>query len=200
MILLALLKSYFTRNEEDLRLMKSIKQKDQFAFSALYEQYSPVVYTMLLRMLKSTAETEDVMQEVFLQIWNKARSFAEEKGSVYTWVMTIARRKAIDRIRTRAGGIPLNTDSVEAATVPDAAYTSNPLTSAISAEYEQFMRNGLAVLGGDERTVIELSYYEGFTQSQIAQQLDMPLGTVKTRMRQGMMTLREYLKTRIEKL
>ncbi len=197
--LLALIQAQIARNEEDLRLMKRIVGRDQQAFAGLYDRYAPVIYTMVLRMVKSTAEAEDLVQDIFVQIWNKAHLFAESKGSVYTWVMTLARRKAIDRVRSQDYGNRGESvdDEEKPVDIPDTAYEANPLIATVSREYEELMRNSLAAISPEQRTVIELSYYDGYTQAQIAERLQLPLGTVKTRMRQGLITLRDLLKGRI---
>jgi RNA polymerase sigma-70 factor (ECF subfamily) len=197
--LLALIEGHSARNEEDRGLMTRIVKRDTDALSELYERYAGLVYTLVLRMVKAADEAEDLVQEVFIQIWNKAATFAEAKGSVYTWVVTIARREAIDRLRSSQNmskGQNQDDDSV-LFQLPDAAYTSNPLLAAISSEYEGLMRDGLTLLTEDQRTIIEMSYYEGYTQRQIAERLHIPLGTVKTRMRQGLINLRDHLKERM---
>ncbi len=197
--LLAMIAQSPVRNEEDLRLLGRVKDGDQSAFAELYDRYSVLVFSLVVRILKETAEAEDVLQEIFLTIWNKASLFSEEKGSVYTWIVTIARRKAIDRLRSKDlvnRGVTLPEE--HAATLPDAAYMSNPLNAAISSEYESMMRSALATLSDEQRSVIELSYYEGYTQEQISQRLNVPLGTVKTRMRQGLIKLRENLQERLQ--
>lgn len=198
--LLAVIANQAARNEEDLRLLLKVKERDQAALGELYDRYAPLLYTMMLNVVKITDEAEDLLQEVFLQIWNKSTLFAEEKGSVYTWIVTIARRKAIDRLRSKElvnRGSSLNHDD-SSLEIPDAAYATNPLHAAIGSEYEQIMREGLALLNADQREAIELSYYEGYTQDQISRKLNVPLGTVKTRQRQGLMKLREYLQGRLD--
>ena len=199
MLLLALIEIQIVRNAEDLRLLMKIKKKDQSAFGQLYDRYSALIYTMVLRIVKSSEEAEDLLQEIFVQIWNKAEMFSESKGSVYTWIMTIARRKAIDRLRSKENiykGSRLDVDRT--LELPDAAYQVNPLAAAISEEYESLMKSALSLLNADQRTILELSYYEGYTQAQISDRLGVPLGTVKTRMRQGLIKLRDYLKERLE--
>lgn len=188
------------RNEDDLRLLLRVKKRDQAAFSELYDRYSPLVYSMVLRIVKATDEAEDLTQEIFLQIWNKAEMFAQDKGSVYTWVVTIARRKAIDRLRSKEminKGQSLDVDDNFIA-LPDTAYMANPLHATITGEQESLMRNGLAQLSAEQRAILELSYYEGYTQEQISKKLNVPLGTVKTRMRNGLIKLRDNLQGRIE--
>lgn len=195
---MAMIVQSMVRNEDDVRLLVRIKEGDQAAFAQLYDRYAPLLYSMVLRIVRETTEAEDVLQEIFLTIWNKASSFDEAKGSVYTWIVTIARRKAIDRLRSKEivnRGERLHDDAVTG--IPDAAYMTNPLNAAIGNEYEALMRTALATLSDEQRTVIEMSYYEGYTQEQISQRLHVPLGTVKTRMRQGLIKLREYLHDRL---
>jgi RNA polymerase sigma-70 factor, ECF subfamily len=199
LFILAAIANQAARNEEDLRLLMRVQHRDESALSELYDRYASLLYTMVLKVVKTTDEAEDLLQEIFLQIWNKASTFAHEKGSAYTWIVTIAKRKAIDRLRSKEfvnRGSSLD-DNDAAFVIPDAAYAANPLAVTMSNEYETLMRNGLATLSDDQRTIIELSYYDGFTQDQISQQLHVPLGTVKTRMRQGLMKLREYLQERM---
>lgn len=197
-ILLAMIAQSPLRNEEDLRLLLRVKNGDQAAFAELYDRYAPLVFSMVVRIVQETAEAEDVVQEIFLTVWNKVSLFNEEKGSVYTWIVTITRRKAIDRLRSKE---MMNRreriDEDTAGTIPDAAYMANPLNVAIGAEYDGMMRSALMSLSDDQRQVIELSYYEGYTQEQIAGRLNIPLGTVKTRMRQGLMKLRDFLQERL---
>lgn len=186
------------RNEDDLRLLLEVRQGNQAAFARLYDRYAPLVFSLAQRIVKETAEAEDVLQEIFLSIWTKASLFDETKGSVYTWIVTIARRKAIDRLRSKERvnrSERLEADVVT--TLPDAAYMANPLNATIGGEYEQMMRDALATLSTEQRTVIEMSYYEGYTQEQISRRLNVPLGTVKTRMRQGLIRLRENLQERL---
>ncbi|MBM2839659.1 MAG: polymerase, sigma-24 subunit, subfamily [Bacteroidetes bacterium] len=200
MFLFAVIAGQIAQNEEDLKLMMRVVECDESALSALYDRYSRVVYTTVLRMVKLTDEAEDLVQEVFLQVWNKAGMFVGTKGSVYTWIMTIARRKAIDRLRSSENAnraASLDDDEVTFE-VPDASFASDPLHATVSSEYEEIMRSGLALLSNDARTIIEMSYYEGYTQEQISKKLNVPLGTVKTRMRQGLMKLRDHLRKRME--
>ena len=202
MFLLALIEARIERNAEDFKLMTRIVKREESALSALYDRYSPLVYTIAVKMVSATDEAEDLVQEVFMQIWNKAGMFVETKGSVYTWIVTIARRKAIDKLRSSQN---MNKASrvIDEETIfelPDLAHASNPLHAAISTEYEGLMKSGLTVLAENQRTIIEMSYYEGYTQEQISQKLNVPLGTVKTRMRQGLMMLRDHLKQRMDQL
>jgi RNA polymerase sigma-70 factor, ECF subfamily len=192
---LALLEEHSSKSREDLQLMAKVAGRDQSAFEELYDRYAPVVYTLVLRIVKTPEVAEDLLQEIFLAIWNKSSSFSEARGSVYTWIMSLARHRAFDFLKSkdhtsRGSGI----DELTVLNLPDTAHLANPLNAAISSEHEDRMREGLALLGREKRTVVELSYYEGYTQAQIAERLGLPLGTVKTWMRQSLMTLRTHLK------
>lgn len=195
MFFLALIEEHISKNREDIELMAKVAGRDQTAFEQLYDRYAPVVYTMVLRIVKTPEIAEDLLQEIFLSIWNKSGTFSEARGSVYTWVMTMARNRSFDFLKSkehtsRGPGL----DEQPVLNLPDTAHMANPLNAAITAEHEGRMREGLALLGKEQRTIIELSYYEGFTQAQISEKLGLPLGTVKTWMRQALMTLRTHLK------
>ena len=197
---LTVIKALFDRNEQDVRLLDQISKRDQAAFAELYDRYSPLVFTLLSRMVKSSADAEDLLQDIFLQIWGKSGTYAREKGSVYTWIVAISRNKAIDRMRggdksKRSGTLD---DLLHEVRVEE-GHTSSPLLATISSEYEGFMRDGLATLNPEQQRIIEMSYYEGYTQEEISKSLNVPLGTVKTRMRQGIIRLRDFLKGRIER-
>jgi RNA polymerase sigma-70 factor (ECF subfamily) len=192
---LALVGNQMSKSREDLQLMTKVAGRDQTAFEQLYDRYGPVVYTMVVRIVKTPDIAEDLLQEIFLAIWNKSSTFSEARGSVYTWIMTLARNRAFDYLKSRertSRGSGLDEQAV--LNLPDTSHMSNPLNAAITSEHESRMREGLALLGREQRTIIELSYYDGFTQAQIAEKLGLPLGTVKTWMRQSLMTLRTYLK------
>lgn len=198
MFLLALLRERLAERKQDLLLVAGTTARDQLAFGKLYDRYAPLVFTLILRIIRSAEETEEIVQEVFLQIWKKSGLFSAEKGSVYTWIMTIARHKAIDHLRARRG--PDTLASLEESpelSLPDGEYLADPLNAAITSEHEAFMREGMEALSADQRAILELSYYEGYSQSEIAERLNMPLGTVKTRMRLALKKLRDHLKERL---
>ncbi len=200
MFLLALIQGRIVQNEEDLQLLLKISAKDESAFAQLYDRYSSIVYTFVLRIVKTAEEAEDLLQEVFLQVWNKSTLFSENKGSVYTWIITIARHRAIDQLRSKESSMRASRiEDDSALSIPTEIFMDNPLHAAISSEFDALVKGGLASLTDDQRSIIELSYYEGFTQAQIAERLNAPLGTVKTRMRQGLQKLRTHLREKLER-
>jgi RNA polymerase sigma-70 factor (ECF subfamily) len=198
-LVLTVIKTLFDRNEQDVRLLDQIAKRDQAAFAQLYDRYSPLVFTLLSRIVKSSADAEDLLQDIFLQIWGKSGTYAREKGSVYTWIVAISRNRAIDRMR--GGDMSKRSGTVDDLLheVGEEGHTSSPLFATISSEYEGLMRDGLATLSHEQQRIIEMSYYEGYTQEEISKSLSVPLGTVKTRMRQGIIRLRNFLKGRIDR-
>jgi len=177
------------KTSPDAELLHAIARGDESALAALYDRYHSILLGLLLRILHSRVEAEDVLQEVFLQIWQRAANFDEARGRGFTWMVTLARSRAIDRLRSlqsrqRADDTALR-DAPEA--VGDAS------DDAYQAEQREIVRAALAEIPEEQRRALLLAYFEGLTQSEIAARLGQPLGTVKTRMRSGMTKLRELL-------
>ncbi|HEY0099046.1 MAG TPA: sigma-70 family RNA polymerase sigma factor [Pyrinomonadaceae bacterium] len=177
----------------DTELLHAVARGDESALAALYDRYNSILLGLLLRILHSRVEAEDVLQEVFIQIWQRAANFDEARGRGFTWMVTLARSRAIDRLRSlqsrqRADDTALR-DAPEA--VGDAS------DDAYHAEQREIVRGALAQIPEEQRRALLLAYFEGLTQSEIAARLGQPLGTVKTRMRSGMSKLRELLDERM---
>ncbi len=160
---------------------------DENAFASLYDTMSPRVFGLLLRVIVNRSQAEEVLQEVFLEIWQSAGAFAPKKGQGRSWVLTIAHRRAVDRVRSsqsaadrdvKAGMRELNTPSER---------VDERVETAIEAEK---VVRALAALPGPQQEALTLSYYGGYSQSEIAALVGAPLGTVKTRMRDGLSRLR----------
>jgi RNA polymerase sigma-70 factor (ECF subfamily) len=170
-------------SSDDSTLLARIGQGDETAMEAIFKRYSGPVYSVALRVLHDTGQAEDVMQEIFLQLWRNPEAFVHGRGSLGAWLVVVARNRAIDVLRRRKP-----TDSVE-----DVVLAS---PCDISAEAE---RNGmmekvrviLADLPEEQRKSLELAYFEGLSHSEIASRTGDPLGTVKTRIRLGLMSLRK---------
>ncbi|MCA1558267.1 MAG: sigma-70 family RNA polymerase sigma factor [Acidobacteria bacterium] len=162
---------------------------DERALEQLYVRYRLILFGLLLRILHSRAEAEDCLQEVFLQVWRQARGFDEARGRPFTWLVTMARSRAIDRLRSLASRD--RTAQTAAREVVDEI--SDAVTDAIRSEQNETVRAALNALPEEQRRVLELAYFEGLTQSEIATRLNQPLGTIKTRTRAAMMKLREML-------
>lgn len=182
---------------DEPNLLKRIAQQDEKAFEALYDQYAKLVYSLILSVVKKQSDAEDILQEVFLQVWAKASTFDAAKGNVYGWLITLARNRAIDRIRSKVFQKQHQEISVdEPGTIPHTT-ESNPLDALVVEERAQLVKNALQQIPAEQREVIEIAYFSGYSQSEIANKLNLPLGTVKTRMRQGMKKLHIFLKERL---
>ena len=177
------------RDADDIALLHATARGDERAFASLYDRYSTILFGLLLRILHERSEAEDVLQEVFLQVWQRAGNFDAERGRPFTWLVTLARSRAIDRLRAKG--------SRERAALASASETVEPVVDAeaeaFRAEQGEVVRGALLSIPEDQRRTLLLAYFEGLSQSEIAARLNQPLGTVKTRMRSGMSKLRELL-------
>jgi RNA polymerase sigma-70 factor (ECF subfamily) len=173
-------------------LIRQVANQDRDAFSQLYDRFSSLVFTLAMRMLRARSDAEDLLQEVFVQVWRQARNYSTERGSPEAWIVNIARSRAIDKIRSirRMEKSFVLTDDPARAESSD-----NVESSAAESEARMAMNSALANLPDTQRKVLELAYFDGLTQTEIANRLAEPLGTVKTRMRSGIQRLRDMLRT-----
>jgi len=171
---------------EDAELVVQVVRGSEKAFLLLYDRYASRVHALSLRILKDPMLAEEATQDTFLKLWSRARSFSAEKGSVLLWLLTIARRVALDRLRMEARR-PSLSDSSD----PEDAWQSIPDGNTLSEEHRwRSLYFAVQSLPVEHRQVIELAYYQGLSQSEIAEILGWPLGTVKTRLRAAMNQLR----------
>jgi RNA polymerase sigma-70 factor (ECF subfamily) len=175
--------------DTDVALLTAIAARDEAALAQLYDRYRAILFGLLMRILNSREEAEDVLQEVFLQVWRKASDFDESRGRPFTWLVTVARSRGIDRLRTLAARERV----AEAGARESSEEISDAATDAFKSEQRGLVSDALAKLPDEQKRPIMLAYFEGLTQSEIATSLGAPLGTVKTRMRTGMIRLRELL-------
>ena len=180
----------------DLDLLNAIKRRDEQALAALYDRYRLILFGLTMRILSSREEAEDVLQEVLLQVWRRASDFDEQRGRPFTWLVTLTRSRAIDRLRVLGARQRLT----EAAAKEFSDETSDAALDAFKSEQREIVKRALAELPEDQRRTLLLAYFEGLTQSEIAAKLATPLGTIKTRMRSGMIKLREVLGERMKNL
>ena len=173
----------------DVELLKAVARGDEQALAQLYDSYRLILFGLLVRILNSREEAEDVLQEVFLQVWRRARDFDETRGKPFTWLVTLARSRAIDRLRSLGAR-----DRVAQASVREAAEeVSDAARDTFRSEQRALVTSALSQLPEEQKRPLVLAYFDGLTQSEIAAKLGAPLGTVKTRMRAGMIKLRELL-------
>ncbi|MCG3117902.1 MAG: hypothetical protein ALAOOOJD_00014 [bacterium] len=182
-----------THEIQDSELLHRIALRDQNAFAMLYDRYATVLYSLCLAIVKRQDDAEDVLQECFLQIWQRAYAFDGMKGSVYTWLVTMTRNRAIDRLRSKQFQVSRQRqpDFDFETIAADEVYS--PLENVSLAERAHLVRRAFAALPVEQREVLQMAYFQGYSQSEISQQLRVPLGTVKTRTRQAMKKLHVLL-------
>lgn len=173
-----------------VHLIQQVANQDRDAFNQLYDRFSTLVFTLAMRMLKVRSDAEDLLQEVFVQVWRQAENYSAERGSPEAWIINIARSRAIDKkrsIRRMEKSFVLTDDPARAES------SENVESSAAESETRLMMNSVLANLPQTQRKVLELAYFDGLTQTEIAERLAEPLGTVKTRMRSGIQRLRQIV-------
>ena len=182
-----LIKSINKYNDEQT-LVLALKAKDKQAFSYLYDNYSDALYGVINRIVLGDEIAGDVLQEVFVKIWKNIDNYSREKGSIFTWMMNISRNAAIDQIRSRQYQNEAQNQSIE-----DYVYDIDKTEQTTSQVDHIGLKEVLAKLKPEHKILIDKVYFEGYTQEEISQELDMPLGTVKTRIRAAMQHLRQIL-------
>ena len=172
-------------------LIRGMAVRDQSAMSALYDATNRLVYSLVLRILSDPAIAEEVMLDVYMQVWRQASTYDEKRGAPLAWLTTVARSRAIDRLRS---GKQRQQREEPLERADNHSTPANVEEAVEASEMRQRVRAALEELSPEQREVIELAYYGGLSHSEIAAKLGQPLGTVKTRTRLGMMKLRDSLK------
>ena len=177
------------QHASDSALVEKMMAGDESALAALYDRYSGMLFAMLVRILRDRQAAEEVLQDLFLQLWRNASSFDASRGSLPAWLMVIGRNRAISRLRRRDSQEVL--EDVE-------AWPANAVPSSLDIEHEtqrtqlaEKLRSAMAALPREQREAVELAYFEGMTQTEIAECTGSPLGTVKSRVRAAMQTLKQ---------
>lgn len=176
--------------EELLSLLEGIARHDSAAFQRFYAAHAGLLYTTIYRVLNNHEDTQDVLQEVSMQIWLKAGLYEPSKGKPLTWVTTMARNRAIDRLRAKKRRYRLNDTFEQQLDQEDRVAENAGLDNLARSEVSRSMRAAVRRLNPQQRQVIELTYFEGLTQTEAAKRLNQPLGTVKARIRRGILKLR----------
>lgn len=170
---------------EDLALLQQIQNGNQEAMGAFYDRYSKMVYSVALRVLNDASEAEDVMQEVLMQVWRNPGAFVAGRGSLGGWLVVVARNRAVDKLRRRK-----ISDPIELFALPSSTNLAKESEHAILL---QKIRAAMVALPVEQRSALELAYFEGLSHSEISEKTGEPLGTIKTRIRLGLIAIRKGL-------
>jgi RNA polymerase sigma-70 factor (ECF subfamily) len=175
----------------DRRALEGMARGEHGALAELYDRHGRLVYSLALRVLRDQGDAEDVVQDVFSQAWRQASRYESSRGPVVAWLMNLARSRAIDRLRSRRARPETGADDAEVARMPDLA---PPIDDQLAlSDQAERIRAAVEQLSLLQRVAIELAFYVGLTHVEIAERLELPLGTVKTRIRQGLSKLKERL-------
>ena len=179
---------------DDEELMQRLAYRDLVAFRALYDRYGNLVYSAALRVVRDAQIAEDMVQEIFLRIWRKPESYVAQRGRFVTWLTSVTRNRAVDEVRSRGRRFRHETASPEEQEreLP-ASEQDDPALTAELSDQRRLILAALKRIPAEQREIIELAYFGGLTQQEIAERLSQPLGTVKTRIRLGMQKLRAAL-------
>src|SRR2546423_5335116 len=176
--------------EDDSNLVARMQRRDPHALAELYDRYGRVVYALILRVVRDTGIAEDLVQESFLRVWNRVHGFDAMKGSIGPWLLAVARNRAIDYLRS-AGGRERNAVEFEETDHP--ALYCDMEKDILTSDKARRVKSAVEKLSPNHRQVIELAYFEGLSQSEMAERMGQPLGTVKTWVRAALKNLRDEL-------
>ena len=177
--------------EADPDLAARIKRRDPQAMADLYDRYGRLAFSLIFRIVRDREMAEDLVQETFLRVWTRAQAFESERGALGAWLLAVARNRAIDYIRSVDGRMARS--SYELVELENPALFANVESQIASSEQAQRVREALERLNPNQRTVIELAYFEGLSQTEMAERMGQPLGTVKTWVRTALKNLRDDL-------
>ena len=176
--------------ETDADLIAGLQRRDPQALAALYDRYGRLAYSLILRVVRDTGVAEDLVQETFLRVWNRVQGFDAAKGSVGPWLLAVARNRAIDYLRSATGRAR---SALELETTDHPALYTDMEKDILASDKARCVKSALAKLAPNQRQVIELAYFEGLSQTEMAERMGQPLGTVKTWVRSALKNLRDEL-------
>jgi RNA polymerase sigma-70 factor (ECF subfamily) len=181
----------FLRLAEDPSLARRLKAHEPKAMNDLYDRYGRVAYSVIYRIVRNSSTAEDLVQETFLRIWNRMQSFDAERGALGAWVLTVARNRAIDYLRSMDGR--MEASAIELDHLERPGLFAKLDATALAIDRVRRLKSAFEKLTPAQRQVIELAYYEGMSQTEMAERLKQPLGTVKTWTRSALKVLRDEL-------
>jgi RNA polymerase sigma-70 factor (ECF subfamily) len=179
--------------EAEIEILKRISQGDRKSFEEIYDRFSRILFAAAFRVLNDRVAAEDVLQDVFLQIWEKAPMYNPELGKPLTWAVTLTRNKAIDYARSIRRRSRLQESAQRESEVFEQYDNRSSFDAVASVEASKLVREAIQKLSVNQREVIELAFFSSMTQAEIAERLNEPLGTIKARIRRGMMKLRSVI-------
>jgi RNA polymerase sigma-70 factor (ECF subfamily) len=177
--------------DTDPDLASRLKRRDPQAMADLYDRYGRIAYSLILRIVRDAGLAEDLVQETFLRVWNRAQAFDEQRGALGPWLLAVARNRAIDYIRSSDGRMARS--AYELVEMENPALFANLESEILSSDQARRIRAALSKLNPTQRNVIELAYFEGLSQTEMAEKMGQPLGTIKTWVRTALRNLREEL-------
>jgi RNA polymerase sigma-70 factor, ECF subfamily len=185
-------------SDTDLGLFKRLAARDESALADLYDRHSRLAYGVIVRILRSAADAEDVLQETFVRVWTRAETYDPRLGSPAAWLVRIARNRAIDRLRAMSVREGISVDSGSrvddtAARQPAVATRQTPGATMHDRVMADTVRSAMEVLSATQRELIEAAFFEGYTHCELSRRFGLPLGTVKTRIRAGLSAMRGRL-------
>lgn len=179
-----------------LATVRRVSEGDQGALGELYDATSPIVFGLIRRIVDDPAAAEEITLDVYTQVWRQAPTYSQEKGTPMTWLLMLARSRAIDHLRSRARRAKEQERPIDAAfdhSHPD----PDPETAAVSESRRQIIKQALAGLGPEQVEALRLAFFDGLSHVEIAEKTGIPLGTIKSRIRTGMMRMRELLEVQM---
>ena len=180
------------RFKDDDDLVRRLKARDPHVMSSLYDRYGRMVYSIIFRVVRDAGSAEDLVQETFLRIWNRAQSFDRQRGALGPWIITVARNRAIDHLRSVDGRMAAG--ALELDRIENPAQFAGLEDRALTIDRARKIKEAFKKLAPHQKEVIELAYYQGLSQTEMAERLKQPLGTVKTWVRSALQVLREELR------
>ena len=183
--------------DTEIDLLRRIGQGDRESFAIYYDRIAGTLFSIAYRLLDSREAAEDVLQEVFVQIWEKAPLYDPTRGKPTTWAVTLTRNKAIDRLRSIQRRSRLQEDLQQETATAELADEHSSFHAVALDESGKLIRDALHELGSDQREALELAFFQSLSQSEIAERIGQPLGTVKARIRRGLLKLRELITPRL---
>jgi RNA polymerase sigma-70 factor (ECF subfamily) len=178
----------------DVYLLQRIAAHDTAALAELYDRHSRLLFGLILRIVRDRAEAEEILQEAFVRVWTRAETYDARMGGPLPWIVRLARNFAIDRLRARRSRAAIDAPAPEGHVAEAPALDiQSPEALVLDAERRHALTDALAGLPDEQRRLIEAAFFEGYTHSELARHFGLPLGTVKTRIRTGMMAMRQRL-------